>query len=260
MKDETLKSELLKATKQNEFVLYYQPQFDVVNSKCDGVEALLRWQHPTRGLLLPAEFLAVAESTGCIVKIGEWVLREACKQNKKWQNKGLPPIRVAVNLSRKQLNRDNFVDQVAEILEETKLEPKYLELELTENIILHNEDKVVEQIHRLKSLGVCIALDDFGSGYSSISHLKKIPVDRVKIDKSFIDDIYKNDKDLAIVKAIITLATGLKLQVIAEGVETLAQIKTLLSQDCGDLQGFYFSEAILPDEVEVFIKRFISPI
>lgn len=253
---EVIKSELLDAIKQEQFLLHYQPQFNIKNSSCDGVEALLRWQHPTRGLLFPADFLRVAEETGYIVKIGQWVLREACLQNKCWQDKQLPPMRVAVNVSPKQFFQPNFVEMVADVLEETGLSPNYLELELTENLILREDEPVIEQVHRLKHLGVSIALDDFGAGYSSISHLKKIPVDRIKIDQSFIHRIYESKEDLAIVRALITLATGLNIQVIAEGVETLLQVKMLIANDCAELQGFYFSEGVPADQIEVFLRQF----
>lgn len=250
----SLKIEILNALKKNEFVLYYQPQFNLATTKFEGVEALIRWRHPHRGLLLPSEFIKLVEGNDLIVRIGEWTIRTACKQNKMWQDKGLPQIRVAVNVSGRQFKHRNFVEFIINTLQEINLDPQHLELELTENLILHDDRHVIESIKRLKKLGVQIALDDFGTGYSSISHLKKIPIDRIKIDQTFIKHINVNRDDAAIVKAIIAIAASLNLQVLAEGVESLRQLKLLLSQECKEAQGFYFSEAMPPEEVEEFLK------
>ncbi|RDI42715.1 putative bifunctional diguanylate cyclase/phosphodiesterase [Aquicella lusitana] len=251
---EKLKKELLRAIKSQEFVLYYQPQFNLTTAKFDGVEALIRWQHPERGILLPADFISVAEESGLIVRIGEWVVKTACKQNKAWQKKGLPFIRVAVNVSGKQFQQNEFVEFVMQTLQKFQLKPQYLELELTENIIIHDDDeKIIHTIHRLKKLGVQIALDDFGTGYSSISYLKKIPIDRIKIDRTYIQNINANSDDAAIVRAIIALATTLNLEVLAEGVESLRQLEMLISQDCKEAQGFYFSKPLPAEEVEKFL-------
>jgi len=251
---EKLKKELLRAIKSQEFVLYYQPQFNLTTAKFDGVEALIRWRHPERGILLPADFISVAEESGLIVRIGEWVVKTACKQNKAWQKKGLPFIRVAVNVSGKQFQQNEFVEFVMQTLQKFQLKPQYLELELTENIIIHDDDeKIIHTIHRLKKLGVQIALDDFGTGYSSISYLKKIPIDRIKIDRTYIQNINANSDDAAIVRAIIALATTLNLEVLAEGVESLRQLEMLISQDCKEAQGFYFSKPLPAEEVEKFL-------
>lgn len=253
---EELKNDLRNAIKNNEFVLYYQPQFNLATSMFDGIEALLRWKHPTRGLLLPKDFLTVAEEAGFIIIIGEWVLKTACKQNKAWQEKGFVPVRMAVNISSRQFHQRDFVEMVVRVLNDVRLKPKYLELELTENIILHDADKVIQQIQRLKNLGISIALDDFGTGYSSISYLKRIAVDRIKIDKSFIQNAHQDKNDLAIVRSIITLAEGLNVQVVAEGVETLKQLKPLLAYHCDEVQGFYFSVPLPADEIEKILFSF----
>lgn len=252
---EDLKAEILNGLKNQEFVLYYQPQFNLATTQFEGVEALIRWQHPKKGFLLPGDFVSFAEESGLIVRIGEWVLKTACTQIKTWHDKGLPPIRVAVNISARQFQSKDFVESVMHLLEEINLKPKYLELEITENIIIHDDDHtIIHTIHRLKKLGVQIALDDFGTGYSSISYLKKIPIDRIKIDRTYIKNINTNSDDAAIVRAIIALATSLNLQVLAEGVESLKQLKMLLSQECKEVQGFYFSEPLPAEETEKFLR------
>lgn len=250
-----LKHALLKALKNQELTLHYQPQFNLGTSQFEGVEALIRWQHPTEGILQPAQFVHLAEELGLIVRIGEWVIRTACHQIKAWHDRGLPTIRVAVNVSGRQFRHKDFVDFILKTLKEVDLKPHYLELEITENIIINDDEKrIIKSIHRLKKLGIQIALDDFGTGYSSISYLKKIPIDRIKIDKTFIENINTNNDDAAIVRAIIALANSLNLQVVAEGVESLKQLKMLLSQDCKEVQGFYFSEPLCALEVEKFLN------
>lgn len=251
-------SELLHAIQNNEFILYYQPEFNLATSQFEGVEALIRWQHPTRGLLLPIDFIHIAEESEIIVTIGEWVLKTACQQNKSWQDKGIPPIRVAVNVAGRQL-QPHFVETVISTLKEANLDAKYLELELNENIIIHeNEARLIETIKQLKNLGIQVALDDYGTGYTSISYLKKIPVDKIKIDKSFIENINSNHVDVAIVKAIVDLAASLNIQVIAEGVESLVQLKALVSHEDIKLQGFYFSEPLPALEVEKFLVNYLN--
>jgi EAL domain-containing protein (putative c-di-GMP-specific phosphodiesterase class I) len=245
--------EISRAIERDEFVLYYQPQFNLITSKFEGVEALIRWEHPEKGLLLPEHFLSTIEESLFLIEIGRWIMRTACEQNKLWQDKGLQPIRVAVNVASSHLEQDNFVDDVLTILAEFDLHPGSLELEITENTILHNNVKSIENIHKLKKIGVNIALDDFGTGYSSISHLKKIPVDRIKIDKTFIENIHVNADDAAIVRAIISLATIMNLQVLAEGVETLNQLQMLIFHECKEAQGFYFSRPLSADDVEKFL-------
>lgn len=249
-----LKTELLHAIKHDQLVLYYQPQFNLATTRFEAFEALVRWRHPSKGLLLPAQFLSVAETSGLIVLLGDWVLKTACLQNKAWQDEGFAPVRVAVNVSGRQFKQKDFVETVMKALTKARLKPKYLELELTENIILQNEDVMIHQIQRLKALGVSIALDDFGMGYSSITHLKTIPVDRIKIDKSFIRHMRDNKSDAAIVRALITLAAGLNLQVLAEGVESLQELQLLLEEECNEIQGFYYAEPLPVDEVRNFLQ------
>lgn len=238
----------------NEFVLYYQPQFDLKSHKLVSVEALIRWQHPVKGILLPIDFISLAEETGLIIPIGEWVLRTACQQIKSWQDAGLPPIRVAVNITTKQFRLYNIVQVIAAILKETGLEAQYLELELTENIIINNID-MVQTIHDLKKMGIQIALDDFGTGYSSLSYLREIPVDRLKIDQSYIQNIDSRRGDDVLIQAIITMAKSLNLEVLAEGVETQRQVDFLMSKKCGEVQGFYFSKPISASECEKLLQN-----
>lgn len=247
-------AELRAAIEENEFFLSYQPQFDLNAEKLVSVEALIRWQHPTKGVILPLDFIPLAEETGLIFPIGEWVLRTACKQIKEWQNLGLPHVRVAVNITTKQLRLFNIIDQIKDILEETDLEPQYLELELTENIIINNVD-VIRTIQDLKKIGVQIVLDDFGTGYSSLSYLRDLPVDRLKIDQSYVQNIAANRGDDVIIQAIIAMANNLNMQVLAEGVETQNQLEFLRSQNCSEVQGFYFSKPISAGECEHLLRK-----
>ena len=248
-----VKKALERAIQNQEFLLYYQPQFTFASSSILGVEALLRWQYPKKGLLFPAQFIPLAEETGLITHLGAWLLEAVCRQNKIWQEHGLMPLQISVNVSPKQIQQKKFVVFIKNLLKRYHLPPQYLELELTENIILHQDKNIIRSICRLKELGVLIALDDFGTGYSSISHLKKIPIDRIKIDKTYIQKMHINRDDAAIVKAIIALASALNIQVLAEGVESQAQLELLLSQGCQAVQGFYFSKPLSPKKVEKFL-------
>ena len=242
------------ALTNNEFFLCYQPQFDLKGGKIVAVEALLRWQHPQKGVLLPLDFLRLAEETGLIIQIGEWVLRKACAQNKAWQNAGLPPIRMAVNITAQQFTHQDIVSLVREILQETKLDPVYLELELTENVIVSNPE-IIKVLTELKKIGLTIAIDDFGTGYSGLSYLKKIPLDRLKIDGSFVQQIQSAQDDEVIIRAVITMAKNLNLQVLAEGVETQNQLNFLKTHDCEDVQGLYFSKPLITEELESLLKE-----
>ncbi|EKD71837.1 MAG: diguanylate cyclase/phosphodiesterase with PAS/PAC sensor(s) [uncultured bacterium] len=249
------KSDIINALQNQELVLFYQPQFNLKTSRFEGVEALIRWQHPNDGLIMPDDFLSLAEEWDVIADIGQWVLEKACFQNKRWQDNGLTPIRIAVNVYDKQFQQQNFVDVVLDVLKRSQLNPKYLELEIAENTIIHDNDAdVISRINCLRNLGVIITLDDFGTGFSSISHLKKIHVDRLKIDKSFIKNIHTNPDDAAIVRAIIALASGMNMQALAEGVEKQEQLELLLAYDCHEVQGFYFAEALSAKETEDFLK------
>lgn len=246
--------ELHQAIANEEFFLSYQPQIELLSERIVAVEALLRWRHPKKGILPPMDFVPLAEETGLVIPIGVWAIWAACKQNKAWQKAGLPPIRVAVNVSIQQIQQQNFIEMVSNILRETELEPKYLELELTENVILSHSD-VIRKVNELKKLGVNIAIDDFGTGYSSLSYLHKIPLDRLKIDSSFIQHIQSANDDEAIIRAVIAMAKHLKLEVLAEGVETIDQLNFLKKNKCGDVQGFYFSTPLSAVELESILKN-----
>ena len=236
--------ELRRALAQSELFLQYQPQMDLATGRIFAVEALIRWRHPERGLVSPAAFIPLAEETGLILPIGDWTLRTACRQNKAWQLSGLPPIVVSVNVSARQFQEKDWVERVAAALEESGLEARYLELELTESLIMQDVQQAVETMHRLEKLGVHLAIDDFGTGYSSLSALKRFPVGRLKIDQSFVQDLPGDTDDAAIAQAIISLAHSLQLRVIAEGVETRDQLDFLHEAGCNEIQGYYLSRPI----------------
>jgi diguanylate cyclase (GGDEF)-like protein/PAS domain S-box-containing protein len=249
---------LRRSLERNELSLHYQPQIDIETGNITGMEALLRWQHPERGMIPPNEFIPLAEETGLIISIGEWVLRSACAQNKAWQDAGLPPVRIAVNLSVRQLKQKNLVAKIAEILAETGLDPQWLELELTESVIMQNAEDSVQQLHEIKSLGITLAIDDFGTGYSSLSYLKRFPIDKVKIDQSFVQGVCNNLDDAAISRAIIALAASLNLRVTAEGVETPDQLSFLREHQCCDAQGYLFSRPIPADAMTQMLQQTLS--
>ena len=241
-------ADLRLALKRDEFVLHYQPQIDLASGRIIGMEALVRWQHPERGLVSPLEFISIAEETGLIVPIGNWVLRTACLQNRQWQREGLRPIRVAVNLSARQFARENLAESVAAILSEIGLAPTDLELELTESLVMTDVERGIGVLRALKQLGVRIAVDDFGTGYSSLAYLRRLPIDVLKIDRSFVTDIGSGDGDGdAIVASVIALAHTLKLKVVAEGVETVEQLDYLRQNHCDEMQGYYFSKPVPAD-------------
>lgn len=239
-----MEQDLRKAIERNELLLYYQPQADLITGKIVGIEALLRWKHPVHGMVSPAQFIPLAEETQLIIPIGEWVLRTACKQNKLWQESGFPKLRVAVNLSASQFQHGNLISMVSEVLQETGLEPHYLELEITESIAMQHVDHVIETLKRLSQLGIEISIDDFGTGYSSLNYLKLFPIHRLKIDQSFVHDITTDPLDAAIADSIIAMAHSLGLKVIAEGVETAEQLKHLRQKQCDEMQGYYFSRPL----------------
>lgn len=244
-----LEGYLRKALERNEMVLYYQPQIRTQDSRMIGVEALIRWRHPLKGLLAPNVFIPLAEETGLIYEIGNWTLREACRQMKLWHASGGPLIPVSVNLSSQQFHQSNLVEQVQNALSETGLEAKYLELEITESMMM---DAAVSTaiLNELSALGVKISLDDFGTGYSSLSYLKHFPIHKLKIDRSFVTDITESHSDQAIVATIISMAQNLKMEVIAEGIETKGQLDILMQNDCREIQGYYFSRPLPASEVE----------
>lgn len=242
------------AVKQKQFTLHYQPQIGLRTGQLLGVEALIRWNHPTEGLISPGQFIGIAEQTGLIVEIGDWVLREACRQAVAWQQAGLPPFVVAVNISVVQFRRGNFEQSVLSALEESGLAPQYLEIELTESVLLDDMDTMLSLMSRLKALGIKLAIDDFGTGYSSLAYLKRFKVDRLKIDQSFVRDIARDPDDRAIVSAIIQMARSLNLRSIAEGVETLEQLEFLRAQGCDEAQGYFYSRPVPPEAFETFVR------
>lgn len=251
-----IESDLRKAIERNELVVYYQPQFHAESNRMIGVEALVRWNHPTKGMLSPGVFIPIAEETGLIYEIGTWVLREACRQMKYWHDEGGPLIPVSVNLSSHQFHQRNLVQYIKNILEETKLAPHFLELEITESMMM-DPAVSISILHELNKIGTRISLDDFGTGYSSLSYLKKFPIHKLKIDRSFITDLSRNDNDKAIVATIISMAKHLKLDVIAEGIETKDQLDILTENHCKEIQGYYYSRPLSANEVE---HVFFAPI
>jgi EAL domain-containing protein (putative c-di-GMP-specific phosphodiesterase class I) len=220
---------------------------DIKSRKIIGVEALLRWQHPEKGLVPPDEFIRIAENSGLIVPIGEWVLRTACSQARKWQDEGLVAVSVAVNVSAVQFRRAGFSELIRQVLVDTGLDPQYLELEVTESLLLSSADVTFSVLQELKNMGLSLAIDDFGTGYSSLSYLKRFPVSKLKVDRSFVRDVALNADDAAITTAIISMAKSLNLKVIAEGVEDEAQLSFLRALQCDEIQGYYFSKPLMAD-------------
>ena len=252
-----LEMALRLALDRDEFELYYQPQIDIATGRIAGSEALLRWRHPEKGLLPPSMFIDVAEETGLIEAIGQWVLRAACTQNRTWQNAGYPSLRVAVNISARQFNQPReFAKSISRILSNTGLEPSHLELEMTESVLLHNADENIAVLKRLGKLGTRIAVDDFGTGYSSLSYLKQLPIHTLKIDRSFVRDLESDKDSEVIVNTIIAMGHSLKLRVTAEGVEHLAQLSALKRLGCDEYQGFLFAK---PMPAQEFAQRFLAP-
>lgn len=250
-----METQLRKAldTGAEEFTLFYQVIMDSKTSTIAGMEALIRWNHPLKGNIPPSEFIPVAEQTGLIIPLGRWVLQQACSQNKKWQDAGYEKVRVAVNLSARQLYSDSFTDEVRIVLEETGLEAKYLELEITEGYIIKNPEYVNNILQDLKDMGVTVAIDDFGTGYSSLAQLKRYPIHTVKIDQTFIRNIKADSNNRAIVRAVIELAHGMNLKVIAEGIETEDERSFIVSQQCDEMQGYFFSKPVPPDKFEALL-------
>jgi diguanylate cyclase (GGDEF)-like protein/PAS domain S-box-containing protein len=250
LKQLVLENNIRPGIERSEFFVHYQPQVDVRGFHLVGMEALVRWQHPSLGLLYPSEFVTIAEETGLIIALGDFVMRAACAQNKAWQDKGLTPMRVSVNFSARQFQQSTFITDVAHILKETNLDPRWLELELTESSIMKDPEQAIEKLHELKLMGISVAIDDFGTGYSSLNYLKRFPIDTLKIDKTFVSDVCKDPHDTAIVRAIINLGHALDLMVVAEGVETKEQLQYLSALECDVVQGFLFSKALSPKAFE----------
>ena len=245
---------LRNALKRSEFEVYYEPQIEIKTGKIIGAEALVRWNHPERGRVSPGEFIPMAEEMGLISPLGEWVLETACRQTKAWQIEGLPPLRISVNLSARQFEEKNLTERVSQILRETNLDPKYLELELTEGLILQDETAATQAFTIWREMGIRIAIDDFGTGYSSLSYPKRFAFDALKIDKSFIRDIAADRQNAAITIAIIQMAHSMNLTVIAEGVENQQELAFLCSHDCDEIQGHFFSQALPRAEFGLLLK------
>jgi len=241
---QSLESGLRRAIERDEFLLHYQPKINLVTGEITGVEALIRWQHPDRGPIPPSQFVPIAEDCGLILPIGRWVLREACQQAREWQAADLPFKRIAVNVSATEFRDKCFVERVATILAETGLDPHYLDLELTEGVLMADAKSTGAKLHALKTIGVQLAVDDFGTGYSSLSYLRQFPIDVLKIDQSFVRQITAEPDDSTIVSAIIEMGKNLKQRVIAEGIETQEQLTFLQAHQCAEGQGYFFSKPL----------------
>jgi EAL domain-containing protein (putative c-di-GMP-specific phosphodiesterase class I) len=240
-----IEADLRRAVKNEEFVVYYQPIVSVSENSIIGVEALIRWKHPERGLISPLEFIPIAEETGLISEIGEWVLKTSCVQNKAWLDAGYRPLNIRVNFSARQFQRQDLMETIKKVLNETKMPPELLNIEITESIAM--EEHSIETLNKLAAMGIQISIDDFGTGYSSFGYLKDLPINTVKIDKSFIRDILVDPNAKSIVRAIIAMANNLRIMVVAEGVETEDQKAFLHSQKCDKIQGFLYSPPV-PEE------------
>ena len=252
----TIKEDLHYAIEREEFTIHYQPRIDIETNRIVATEALLRWNNPELGFISPEEFIPLAEESNAIALIGEWVLGQACLQNKKWQQQGLFPLRVSVNLSPGQFKQKDLVPTIDRILAETNLEAAYLELEITESLLVENFPLVTPILQQLKNRGITISLDDFGKGYSSLSYLQKLPIDTLKIDRSFVTNVASNTSDAAISKAIVALARSLELNIIAEGIETQEQFDYVHALGCDELQGYYFSKPLSAQDLESFFLAY----
>ncbi len=250
---------LRRALELQEFVLHCQPKINLHNGAIVGVEALIRWQHPQRGLLSPVQFVPIAEDCGLILPIGRWVLREACRQARAWQDAGLPPITVAINTSAPEFRADDFLDNLRATLEASRLEPRFLELELTESALMRDAEATGSVLHALADLGIKLAVDDFGTGYSSLSYLRQFPIDTLKIDQSFVSRMAHNPDDAAVFGAVIRMAKSLRLRVIAEGVETAEQAAFLQTQHCDEGQGYLFGRPVAAEALASLLQTGISP-
>lgn len=249
-----LELELHQALERAELQLYYQPKVNPQTGKIQGAEALVRWYHPTRGSISPAEFVPMAEKTGFIIPLGEWVLKTACAQAKIWQDAGFSPLRIAVNLSGHQFNQPNLSALVIDTLKETGLDPSYLELEITESALMNNPENAIAILGELKAIGIQISIDDFGTGYSSLSYLRQFPFDTLKLDRSFVSQVTKDEKNAAITTAILQMARSLNLKVVAEGVETASELAFLHDHQCDEIQGYWFSPPLSAQALEELLR------
>jgi len=245
-----MEKELRQALQNGDFVLHYQPQVNFETQRIVGVEALIRWDHAERGVISPMEFIPLAEETGLIVPLGEWVLRTACQQNKRWQDAGLPPVCIAINLSMRQFQEESLVDLVAQVLQDTGLDPQYLELEITESVGLKGVETVICKLNALKQLGVRVAIDDFGTGYSSLHYLQKLPIDSLKVDRSFVRAMSEAKNGVSLISSILSLGKSLQLDVLVEGVEQIKEVHKLHELGCDRMQGYVFSRPLSPADLE----------
>lgn len=243
-----------RALSNREFLVYYQPKIDINTRQVAGMEALVRWNDPNRGMVSPAEFIPVAEESGLIEQIGQWVLEETCEQNMRWQAQGLPPVCASVNVSARQFRNRNFVASVAEVLARTGLAPCWLELEITESMLMGDVEAIVARMEAIRSLGISLSIDDFGTGYSSLSYLSRFPITTLKIDRAFIADVQHNPNTAEIARAIIGLSRGLNLAVVAEGAEVIEQVEFLREHGCDLVQGFYYSRPLPADEFAIMLR------
>ncbi|KZZ83575.1 hypothetical protein AS29_014780 [Bacillus sp. SJS] len=254
-----LQKELMHALRRNEFLLYYQPQFDTRTNQITGMEVLLRWNHPALGIISPAEFIPIAEETGLIIDIGKWSMQEACRQLRHWQKTKSPDLRLSMNLSVKQFYQPDLVPMVTNVLRDNSIIPEHFELEFTESLSMHNSETFIRTIRELKNIKIHLSIDDFGTGYSSLSYLTQLPLDKIKIDRSFVHNMLSSKQDEIVIKAIIGLAENLGLQMIAEGVESEVQAAFLEAHGCHHMQGFLFSRPLPHDQItEMLSKQYIS--
>jgi len=255
---QSIEESLRRALERQEFTLYYQPKIKLRTGEITGAEALIRWTHPSRGSVSPAQFIPVAEDCGLILPIGRWVLREACKQARAWVDAGLPPATIAVNISAMEFRDENFLESVFGILKDTALDPSSLELELTESVLMKRAESAASVLQTLRARSVQIAVDDFGTRYSSLSYLRKFPIDALKIDQSFIRQITSAPYDTTIVTAVVSMARSMNLRVVAEGVETQEELAFLQAHQCDEAQGYYFSRPVLPEQFAKLLQTGIS--
>ena len=251
----TMRHELKRALERGEFFLRYQPQYDISEKRIVGTEALLRWNHPERGELTPESFITIAEESGLMNEIGQWILHEACRQNREWQAAGYVPIRVAVNITASQIENPSFIPELTHITRRTGLDPRCLEVEFIERAAINNEGDTIGFIKELRRMGVHAAIDDFGTGYSSLSYISKFPISKIKIDRMFIEKIHEHEENALIVRSILAIAEHLQIDVLAEGVETKEELEFLASEGCSLVQGFYFSRPLLPEALEELLQR-----
>jgi EAL domain-containing protein (putative c-di-GMP-specific phosphodiesterase class I) len=255
---QSLEGQLRYVLERQELLLHYQPRVNLKTGAITSVEALIRWQHPKRGLLLPGQFLTIAEDNGMIVAIGQWVLREACRQTREWLDAGVPAVPVAVNISSLEFRSEHFLEGVQDALKNASLDPRCLELELTETVLMRHAKSTAFALEQLRAVGVRLAVDDFGTGYSSLSYLTRFPIDALKLDQSFVRDIIAGSEDAIVVSAVISMGKSLKHRVIAEGVETLEQLEFLQAHGCDEGQGYYFSRPVVAQQFAKLLETGIS--